>query len=112
MEVNRWNGGIALSVIVIVLSLAWIAHSLTPTEKAALPPEAVPKERVPGHCGPMWIVRLGDTTEGIIRHCFPGEHIGKVKEEIRALNPHIPDLGRIFPRQEMRLPGRGPSHGE
>lgn len=55
----------------------------------------------------VWTVMPGDRVDNIIRRCYPGENLLAVKDEMRALNPHIESLGVIHPDDELHMPERG-----
>lgn len=61
---------------------------------------------MPGHDKEqVYVIRRGDTIGRIVRKL--GWQVPRRYGEIRQLNPHIPDLNRIYPGQQLLLPGPG-----
>lgn len=60
------------------------------------------KTAVAGGKTESFVIKKGDTVAGIIRKKMGGASLPY--EAIRRLNPHIPDLNRIYPGQKLTLP--------
>ncbi len=59
------------------------------------------KTAVVGDKTESYVIRKGDTISGIIRRQMG---INLPYEAVRKLNPHIPDLNRVYPGQKLILP--------
>lgn len=110
-SLREWRIGGLLVVLFALVSIAmfilgvWLGMDVMAFNREMVAVEGEPLPPPP--CKDTWLVQSGDTVNDIIARCYDNPHYGRVKDELRPLNLHIADLGRIRPQQTIYLPERG-----
>lgn len=101
----------AISIAALLVLLGWWARGVVEAYNEWLhTPIVVEGEPLPPLDNPCptgyWTIMPGDTIWSIARYCYPGQHTGRMVDEILRANQGL-DPGRLKVGQRLVLPERG-----